>query len=230
MLRSTVIVFSRCPLVFFSVWYTSPPSSLQRASILWHVTYGIQHIVLFLAQTPSFRFVIFDLSSWLIVLGGKSCLGSYCYLGALSFQSKHTLVFAYFEPDAPSWPIYYAILSFQPNKKRKLPVLRKWQILLLINFCRGNPWHGSDVVTCSCESWEPNPPATLMRLRFQLTLLAKAAVILGSRRMTGSAPLNWNVKSSWPKCSASTKSTTSFIFYHIVLTTCPGISTMTHGA
>lgn len=46
----------------------------------------------------------------------------------------------------------------------------------------------------------------------------------------GSVTQDWNVKSSSPKCSASTKSTTYLMFYDTVLTRCPGISTMTPGA
>lgn len=148
------------------------------------------------------------------------------------------------------WPIYYAILSLHRNKNRKLPVLRTSQILLLINFCRGNPWHWSDVMTCSSHCWEPNPPAGLgcdsgsnwlcwPRQQWSWDpggpkqgniAMANEYKWCTGGVIPGSVPRNWNVKSSSPKCSASTKSTTCFMFYDTVLTRCPGISTMTPGA
>lgn len=129
-------------------------------------------------------------------------------------------------------------------------MLRTSQILLLINFCRGNPWHWSDVMTCSGHCWEPNPPATLgcdsgsnwlcwPRQQWSWEpggpkhgniAMANECKWCTGGVIPGSVTRNWNVKSSSPKCSASTKSTTYFMFYDTVLTRCSGISTMTPGA
>lgn len=257
--------FSRCPLVF-SVWYTSPQSSLQHLvwsenhfvknrQKSWHsLYYDIVNISSSSLPKHLFRFVIFEFSPWLIVLGGKSCLGSYCYLGALSFQSKRAA------PLSNRYFLHWSSLILNltvahllrhiispPEQKPKTSSAKDitnpsaHQLL---------PWKSMALVGCNdlLESLLGTKPTCWagMRLRFQLTLLAKAAVILGSRRtqarqhcngkwctggvIPGSVPRNWNVKSSSPKCSASTKSTRCFMFYDTVLTRCPGISTMTPGA